>query len=114
MYLKKERKNQMKDKILLACSAGMSTSLIVQKMKKIAAEQNKNYVIWATAVDDIVDDEKSFDCCLIGPQVSGRVKDVEEAVAEYGDNIPVAIIDKDDYGKMRADKILALAERLLK
>lgn len=100
-------------KILLACSAGMSTSLIVLKMKKIAEEQGKEYDIWATSVDDIVDDEKSFDCCLIGPQVSARIEDVKESVAEYGDHIPVAVIQKDDYGKMRADMILALAEKIM-
>lgn len=100
-------------KILLACSAGMSTSLIVQKMRKLAEEQGKDYKIWATSVDNIVDDEESFDCCLIGPQVGGKIEDVRDAVAEYGDDIPIAVIEKDDYGKMRADKILALAESLL-
>ncbi len=100
-------------KILLACSAGMSTSLIVQKMKSLAKEQGKDYKIWATSVDNIIDDDESFDCCLIGPQVGGKVEDVKEAVAEYGSDIPVAVIDKEDYGKMRADKILALAESIL-
>ncbi len=100
-------------KILLACSAGMSTSLIVQKMRKLAQEQGKDYKIWATSVDNIVDDEESFDCCLIGPQVGGKIDVVMDAVSEYGDDIPVAVIDKDDYGKMRADKILALAESIL-
>ena len=103
----------MKKRIMLACSAGMSTSLIVMKMKQLAKEQGKNYEIWATSVDDIMDDEKEFDCCLIGPQVGARIADVKESVAEYGDDIPVAVIDRDDYGKMRADKILALAESLL-
>lgn len=101
-------------RILLACSAGMSTSLIVLKMKKLAQEQGKNYEIWATSVDDIIDDEKEFDCCLIGPQVSARFDDVMDSVAEYGEDIPVAIIEKEDYGKMRADRILALAEKILK
>ena len=100
-------------KILLACSAGMSTSLIVQKMRKLAQEQGKNYKIWATSVDNIIDDEEAFDCCLIGPQVSGKIDEVREAVEEYGDDIPIAVIDKDDYGKMRADMILALAENIL-
>ena len=91
----------------------MSTSLIVQKMKRLAQEQGKDYKIWATSVSNIVDDEEEFDCCLIGPQVSGKIEDVREAVEEYGDDIPIAVIDKEDYGKMRADKILALAEEIL-
>ena len=50
----------MDKRILLVCSAGMSTSLLVQKMKKVAESQGKKYEIWATPVDDIVDDDKEF------------------------------------------------------
>lgn len=33
--------------IMLACNAGMSTSLIVARMEEAAEEQGKNYKIWA-------------------------------------------------------------------
>lgn len=100
-------------KILLACSAGMSTSLVVQKMRKVAAEQGKDYKIWATSASQIVEDDEPFDVCLVGPQLGGQLEDIKYDVAEYGDNIPVAVIDKNDYGKMNAENILALAEKLL-
>lgn len=100
-------------RILLACSAGMSTSLIVEKMKQVAKQQGKEYKIWATAVEDILDDEEPFDVCLIGPQVSSKYDEVVEITQEFADNIPVGIIEKEDYGRMNAEKILALAEKLL-
>ena len=34
-------------KIMLACCLGMSTSVVVQKMKVAAKEQGKDYEIWA-------------------------------------------------------------------
>lgn len=100
-------------RILLACSAGMSTSLIVEKMKTVAKEQGLEYEIWAQAVNEILDDEKPFDVCLIGPQVASKYNKVVKIAAEFGENIPVGIIDKEDYGRMRADKILDLAKELL-
>ena len=100
-------------KILLVCACGMSTSLVVQKMRKVAATQGKDYKIWATSADMIVEDDEPFDVCLVGPQLGGQLADIKEDVAEYGDNIPVAVIDKDDYGKMNAEKILVLAEKLM-
>ena len=103
----------MDKRILLVCSAGMSTSLLVQKMKKVAESQGKKYEIWATPVDDIVDDDKEFDCVLIAPQVSGKIEDVKESVAEFGDDIPMAVIEKNDYGKMNAEAVIALAEKIL-
>ena len=35
-------------KIMLACCLGMSTSVVVQKMKDAAKEQGKDYEIWET------------------------------------------------------------------
>ena len=44
----------MADKIImLACSAGMSTSLLVSKMQEAAKEQGKDYEIFAKSVADI-------------------------------------------------------------
>ena len=33
--------------IMLACCAGMSTSILVNAMEKAAADQGKDYKIWA-------------------------------------------------------------------
>ena len=45
--------------IMLACCAGMSTSILVNAMEKAAADQGKDYKIWAdntTAVEMCIRD----------------------------------------------------------
>ena len=39
--------------IMLACSAGMSTSMLVQKMQEAAKENGKDYEIFARSVAEI-------------------------------------------------------------
>ena len=42
-------------KIMLACCSGMSTSVVVQKMKDAAKEQGKDYEIWAVDLNKIAE-----------------------------------------------------------
>lgn len=93
-------------KILLACSLGMSTSLLVSHMKKEAKAQGKDdYEIWATDVNSI-DDEEGFEVIMLGPQVSSRYQEVNE---EF--DVPVRIIEKQDYGRCDGAAVLAAAEK---
>ena len=39
--------------IMLACAAGMSTSLLVANMQKAAESQGKDYEIFATSTADV-------------------------------------------------------------
>lgn len=56
-------------RIMLACCAGMSTSLVVSKMQDEAAKQGKDYKIWAVEQGQIEDELGNFDVLLLGPQV---------------------------------------------
>ena len=53
-------------KILLACSAGMSTSLLVNNMKKFCGPDDVIEARPVRTVPDIIDD---WDVLLLGPQV---------------------------------------------
>ena len=55
-------------KIMLACCLGMSTSVVVQKMKDAAKEQGKDYEIWAVDQNKIAENVGNFDVLLLGPQ----------------------------------------------
>lgn len=108
----------MADKVIaLACSAGMSTSLLVSKMQKAAEENGKDYEIFAKSTADIdnmlagVGSPKP-DVLLLGPQVAF----MKAEVVKKGENagVPVDVIKMQDYGMMRGDKVLAAAEELLK
>lgn len=99
--------------IMLCCSAGMSTSLLVTKMKKVAKNQGKNVDIFACpaaeADDKIAQD--SVDCILLGPQVRYLEGDFKHKVE--GKNIGLDIINMEAYGLMDGEKNLAQAYQLI-
>ncbi len=97
--------------ILLVCSAGMSTSLLVTKMENAAKEQGKNfYKIWAVPEAEAGNHISKADVVLIGPQMRFWKKEAEELAKPYG--IPVDVIDPVDYGMNNGAKVLAFAEKL--
>lgn len=104
----------MADKIImLACSAGMSTSLLVSKMEAAAKEAGKDYRIFATSVSDIDNQLENThpDILLLGPQVAYMQRDVKAKTDAAG--IPMAVINMQDYGMMAGGKVLSTAEQLL-
>ena len=93
-------------KILLACNAGLSTSMLVQKMKESAEERKIEVEILAVSVSS-VEDHPNYDILLLGPQVRFLQDNIKEKV-----NMPVMVIDTMDYGLLNGKKVLdnALAE----
>lgn len=55
--------------ILLCCSAGMSTSLLVSKMEQSARNQGIDCKIWAIAASEVNNEIEKADVILLGPQV---------------------------------------------
>ena len=99
--------------IMLACAAGMSTSLLVTKMQAAADEKGLDAEIFAAPapeVDDILS-EKKVDVLLLGPQVRYLLDQFTEKLAQK--NIPVGVIPMVDYGMMNGPQVLALAEELI-
>lgn len=83
--------------ILLVCSAGMSTSLLVTKMKKAAQENDVECTIWAVSQSEVDSNWEKADVILLGPQVrfiEGKIKELVKG------KIPVAVIDILLYGKV--------------
>lgn len=89
-------------KILLICAQGMSTSVLVEKMKKEADDMNYDVQIEAQGLTGSLD-FSSYDIILLGPQVRFRLDSVKKSV---GRDIPVEAIDMVDYGMMNAKKIM--------
>lgn len=97
-------------RIMLACCAGMSTSVVVQKMKDAAKEQGKDYEIWAVDQGKIEENLGKFDVLLLGPQVRHILRKVK---AQVGDQAPVAVIDAVAYGRCNGVAVLKQAEDLV-
>ncbi len=90
-------------KILLVCSAGMSTSLLVSKMNNAAKEMGEEVFIEALPVSECSTRIDEVDIVLLGPQVRFQ-KPVVEKLANG--RIPVEVIDMRSYGIMDGKSIL--------
>lgn len=98
----------MTKSILLACSGGYSTSMLVERMKKVAVEKNVDVLIDATAESNIDMFIDSIDVILLGPQMAHAESDLRK---KY--ELPIATIDMMDYGMMNGEKVLNTAIELI-
>lgn len=95
--------------ILLVCSAGMSTSMMVKKMQEAAAEKGIEAEIWAVGDAEAVNHVEKMDVMLLGPQV----RFLESKMKVIAGDKPVAVIDMQAYGTMNGKKVLEQALKLL-
>jgi len=84
------------NRILLACSSGMSTSLLVTKMEAYAQSIGDEAKIWAVGQNQAKKDMAEADVVLIGPQMSFLKKELQKEAVQY--NINVDVIDMMAYG----------------
>lgn len=96
-------------KILLVCSAGMSTSLMVNKMKEHADKKGIEVEIWAVPDAEAADNLEKADVLMLGPQV----RFLENKMKEIAGDKPVAVIDMMAYGTMNGEKVLDQALSLI-
>ncbi len=97
--------------ILLACSSGMSTSLLVSKMREAAEEKGIEAEIWAVGNDKADSEMEKADILLIGPQMRFLKKKLDKRGQELG--ISVEIIDPVAYGRMDGEAVLNKALELM-
>lgn len=88
-------------KIMLVCNAGMSTSLLVQKMQNEAKTRGLDVEIEARPMAEAMEALDTADVLLLGPQIGYARSDFEMATDK-----PVDVIAMVDYGRMNAPKIL--------
>ena len=92
--------------ILLVCSAGMSTSMLVKKMQDAAASKNVEATIWAVGDAESASESVKADIVLLGPQVRFLESKMKDRV---NNEKPVMVIDMASYGSMNGDKVLSSA-----
>ncbi len=96
-------------KILLCCNAGMSSSILVSKIKTAGEKRSMDITIKAVASASIKDEVGKWDVCLVGPQLVYAVESIKEQL-----NIPVASIEPRVYALADGDKALDFAMSLVK
>ncbi|MDF1509408.1 PTS sugar transporter subunit IIB [Robertmurraya sp. DFI.2.37] len=97
-------------KILLVCAAGMSTSLLVNKMKEAAANKGEEIDIFALPISEASSVVDEVDVVLLGPQVRYQKAQVDSLVKG---RVPVEVIDMRAYGMMDGEKVLNRAFELI-
>lgn len=93
--------------IMLVCSAGMSTSLLVTKMEKAAEEKGEEVTIFAVSEAEAINHYDEIDILLLGPQVRFLKAKLEKQLESY--QVPVKVIDSVDYGMVNGQKVLEKA-----
>lgn len=87
--------------ILLCCASGMSSSLLVEKMKRAALERNMEVEIWAVNEAAVKQEAKKADVILLGPQVRYKKEELTKGIEK-----PVDLINMRDYGMMDGEHVL--------
>ncbi|MGT2785850.1 PTS sugar transporter subunit IIB [Streptococcus merionis] len=96
-------------KILLVCNAGMSTSLLMTKMREYAETIHYDIEVVAHPVAEVSDRGGDADVILLGPQVRFKLNDVK---SKFPDK-PVETIDMMAYGTMDGKKVVEHVKTLL-
>lgn len=95
-------------KILLLCSGGMSTSILVNKMKAAAELRGIEVQVEAHGIPSLKNHIGHWDCCLVGPQVRFERDNIAKAL-----EIPTEVINMMDYGMANGEKVLDHALSLI-
>lgn len=96
-------------KIVLFCNAGMSTSLLVNKMNEAAKKDGYEVQIEAHALSEVDLYKEGADIILLGPQVRFNQSKIQAQLP----NIPVEVIDITAYGTMNGKAVIDKVKKIL-
>lgn len=96
--------------IFLCCAAGMSTSLLVKKMREAAVEQQITCSINAYSISEFESALEENDVCLVAPQVRFQFEKFKARAEEKGK--ACGLIDMMTYGMMKGDVVFEQAVAL--
>jgi len=94
-------------KIKLFCALGMSTGMLVKKMREAAEKKGLDVFIEAYPEPSMATETNDCDIALLGPQVGFKLGAAKEICEPK--NIPIDVIPMQDYGMMNGEKILDFA-----
>lgn len=96
-------------KILLACSAGMSTSMLEKSMQDYMDANGIEGKVEAHASNVAKGMIADFDVVLLGPQVRFMEASFKQAAGDK----PVAVISAADYAMAKGENVYKFAEGLI-
>ncbi len=90
-------------KILLLCSAGLSTAMVAKKMREAAEARGIECEIDAMGIEAFHECLNEYDIFLLGPQIRFKKEEYSEIAAKVGKKVEV--INQLDYGMLKGEKI---------
>lgn len=96
--------------IVLLCSAGLSTRVLMKKMEEEAARQGYDCEISAYPLSQIVEAASDADVFLLAPQAAHSIAELQ---VKYP-NVPSSVIPQKLYAAVDAVEILDLAQKTVK
>lgn len=97
-------------KIVLLCAQGMSTGMLMNRMRLAASAQGYECEIKAYPISRAKTICGDTDCILIGPQVRYELDDISKLFP----NKLVFVIDNVDYGRLNGEKVIETIRQKLK
>lgn len=99
-------------RIILACAAGMSTSLLANNMTKVAQERGVDVSVEAMSTSALDEAQwRSADVVLVGPQMRHLLPQLAEKGNQY--HVPVEAIPPRDYAIADGQHVLEQAYTLV-
>ncbi|MGN0240435.1 MAG: PTS sugar transporter subunit IIB [Candidatus Weimeria sp.] len=96
--------------VRLFCNQGMSTSILVSKMKMAAKKEGLDADIAAYPIGELNDRIKGIDVALLGPQVGYMKAKVRPLCASAG--VAMDVIPMKEYGRCDGDAVMRFALQL--
>lgn len=96
-------------KILIVCNGGMSSSILMKKMRQEAEKAELDVVIEARPNSGLEDEIGKWDVCLLGPQIVYALENVKNILG-----IPTASVEMRTYAMADGEKALKQALELKK
>ena len=95
-------------KVLLCCAGGLSSSILMKKMKTWADAHGEDLEIQAMGTGEAVETwQNGYECVLLAPQVSYRLKQLQEEI-----KLPIAEVPSLDYASCNPENGMKLAHKL--
>lgn len=88
-------------KILLVCNEGMSTGIMELRLREEIKKSGRNDEVEAIPMSLLTEYLDGTGVVLLGPQIRFAYDEIKEMVG----TTPVMVIETQDFGMMRADKI---------
>lgn len=97
-------------KILLVCSSGMTTSLLVNKMIDASLAMGNNDKIWAVGQNELDKSIAESDVLLLSPQMKFLFNKIEDKCKKH--DVLIGEIPTNFYNKIDGESILNFAYKV--